>query len=102
MTERHILLATAVALVVAGPAVVSVAALPQAEPGGPVFVIASPFRDAGALVAAAGGRLVGPVQPRLGRLAASPDPRFPETLRAEGAWFVVSDPRLLAFCGVSL
>ena len=101
MTERRLLLSLALSLAVAGPGVVAFAALPDPAPGSAVLVVAGPLGDAETLVAAAGGRLIGPVQPRIGRLAASPDPLFAASLRAAGAWIIVSDPRILALCGVA-
>ena len=55
------------------------------------------LRKAG--VAFASHRAVGPVEPRIGFLAAGHAPGFAGRLRAAGAWLVIDGARLLALCG---
>jgi hypothetical protein len=77
------------------------ALLAAAPPGdaGPWLVLAAPWRDAGALVAAAGGHAVGPVSAPLGLLAAAEEPGFPA--RAAALGLLLIDARALPdFCGV--
>ncbi|SLN52400.1 hypothetical protein ROJ8625_02641 [Roseivivax jejudonensis] len=60
----------------------------------PLLVIA---RDPGALVARAGGRVVGPARAPLAILADA-DPGLPDRLRALGAWHVGGAAALAALC----
>jgi hypothetical protein len=86
------------------PALVLAAApaamLAGAPPGdaGPWLVLAPPWRDADALVAAAGGREVAPARAPLGLLAAADAPGFPG--RAAALGLVVLNARAVAdLCG---
>jgi hypothetical protein len=82
---------------VAAPAALIAASSPGDT--GPWLVLAPPWRDAGVLVAAAGGREVGPASAPLGRLAAAEEPGFPA--RAAALGLLVIDARALPdFCGV--
>ncbi len=99
MDNGRILLALALAAGLAGPVGIAVAGSEPGD-GAPVFVLAGPWADASAVAVRAGGRPVGPRQPRAGALVFSPDPDFVTRLKAEGAWLVLADPRLLALCGV--
>jgi hypothetical protein len=82
-------------------AAVPAALVAAAPPGdaGPWVVVAPPWRDAAALVVAAGGRDVGPLTAPLGRLATADAPGFP--VRAAALGLLVLDARALPdFCGV--
>lgn len=92
MTTGRAFAALAIALSLAAPLGVSLAAGTEAA-SAVYLVVAAPWADAGALVAEAGGRLSGPRQPPLGRIAAGEG--FPHRLREAGAWLVVGDARLL-------
>ena len=71
------------------------------DPGAGVYlVLAPPWRDAEALVAAAGGRTLGPEAAPIGRFAAADVPGFPTRARELG--LVVLDGRALAnLCGTN-
>jgi hypothetical protein len=76
-----------------------VAAAPPGDVG-PWLVLAPPWRDAGALVVAAGGREVGPLTAPLGLVATADAPGFPA--RAAALGLLVLDARALPdFCGVT-
>jgi len=99
MTAGRAFAALALALSFAGPLGVSLAA--GTKGAGEVYlVVGAPWADVEAVVAAAGGRLTGPSQPLVGRVAAGGDDGFPRRLRRAGAWLVVGNPRLLSLCGV--
>lgn len=83
----------AVVLVLAAP----FAALPAAGRG-PVLVILPPWQDAEALVAAAGGRLIGPLRAPFAVLADGAD-GFAERLRQGGAWAVTDGAGVARICG---
>ena len=68
------LMAFPVIVLVSGPAAVLTAA-PPGDEAGLHLVLAAPWRDAGALIAAAGGRPVGPGGAPFGHLVAA-DPGF--------------------------
>ncbi len=87
------------ALGLTGPVAV-LSAGPVPEPFAAVLVVTPPWVSATEVIQRAGGALRGPVQPRLGRIASSQDPEFENRLRREGAWLIINDTRLLAFCGV--
>jgi hypothetical protein len=83
-------------------AAVPAALVAPAPPGdaGPWLVLAPPWRDAAALVIAAGGREVGPATAPLGLFAAADAPGFPH--RAAALGLLVLDVRALPdFCGVT-
>ncbi len=85
------------ALALAAAPAVLLAAAPPGE-GGPWIVLAAPWRDAGALVAAAGGQAIGPATAPLGLLAASDVPGFPG--RAAALGLLVLDAGTVAeLCG---
>ena len=67
----------------------------------PVLVIAPPWDGGvGALVQAAGGRIVGPVSAPFGALASFPAPGAdPSRLRRLGAWAVRDAAAFAALCG---
>jgi hypothetical protein len=76
------------------------AAAPRGEVG-PWLVVAPPWRDAGALVAAAGGQAVGPTTAPFGVLAAAEAADFAD--RAAGLGLLVLDAQALPFlCGGDL
>jgi hypothetical protein len=80
----------------AAPAALLAAAPPGEE--GPWIVLAAPWRDAGALIAAAGGQAIGPAEAPLGRLAASDAAGFPG--RAAALGLLVLDAGAVAdLCG---
>jgi len=86
------------------PAALLLAAPGDAAParaGTPLLVIVPPGAPAAAMVARAGGRLVGPVRAPFGVLAAGEGPGFAARLRAAGAWQVMPAGRLAALCGAS-
>lgn len=97
MTAGRAFAALAIALSFAGPLGVSLAGVKGA---GPVYFVAAPWADAETVVAKAGGRLSGPRQPLVSRVAFAEDDDFPRGLRQAGAWLVVDDARLLTICGV--
>lgn len=98
MTDGRPFIGLAGVLALLGPAALALSE-PARSPAGPLLVIAGPQTEQ--VIAAAGGRLVGPRQPRFGRLSQGADPEFAQRLRRAGAWLVISDPRLLAICGVT-
>ncbi|MGC8203826.1 hypothetical protein ACP2AV_14085 [Aliiroseovarius sp. PTFE2010] len=67
---------------------------------GPALVITPPWRDAGVVVADAGGWLVGPDQALFGAFAQANHPEFSERARQAGAWAVVNSAALAAICGL--
>ncbi|WP_417719218.1 hypothetical protein [Salipiger sp.] len=70
--------------------------------GQPVLVLAPPWgQGAAAIVAATGGRVVGPVTAPFGALAVFAVPRPGPGLRARGAWSVHDAGVLASFCGAS-
>ncbi|MFY0635953.1 MAG: hypothetical protein JXQ91_19240 [Vannielia sp.] len=68
---------------------------------GPVLVIVPPWSDAPAVLAASGGRPLGPVRAPFAVLAAFPSPESATQARAHGAWAVLGGAALAALCGVS-
>lgn len=84
--------------VAATPLALLSAAPPRA--GAPVLVIAAPWRDAGAIIAAAGGAVLGPQTAPLATIATSDRPDFAARLRRSGAFAVLDGTRLAAICGV--
>jgi hypothetical protein len=81
----------------AAPAALLAGTAPPGE-SGPWLVLAAPWRDAGALVAAAGGQVAGPATAVLGVVATAETPGFPD--RAAALGLVVRDARALPdFCG---
>jgi hypothetical protein len=80
---------------------VAVATVRAVAPSSGVYlVITPPWLDPGAVISAANGREVGVVQPAVGRVVQGRDAEFVNRLWKAGAWLVLSDPRLLALCGV--
>lgn len=66
---------------------------------GPALVITPPWRDAGTVVARAGGWLVGPNQALFGAFAQANHPKFSERAKQAGAWAVLNSAALAAICG---
>jgi hypothetical protein len=99
MNLGRLFTASALGLAIAGPAALAVTTA-GAEPAAVTWMLAAPWADPDAVVDDAGGRLAGPRQPRLGRLAYG-EGDFGRRLRQAGAWLVVANPRILAICGVS-
>jgi hypothetical protein len=97
------LAAQALAPLAAAPAAALLAARPAPGAAGPLLVVAPPWRDADALLAAAGGRPVGPAVAPLGRLAADAAPHRPRPfvarLRAAGALLALDAGALARLCG---
>ena len=88
-----------------GPALALWGAVPDGRGPEPAIqaALVPPWRDAEAVVAAAGGRPVGPWGASLAILA-TPDPAvedFAGRLRTAGAWLVIDATRLAAICGVA-
>ncbi len=80
---------------------VAVATVRAVAPANGVYlVITPPWRDAATVISEANGREVGVVQPVVGRVVQGRDAEFTDRLWKAGAWLVLSDPRLLALCGV--
>lgn len=103
---RHVVTGWAILLgLVVTIASLGVAALPGGQPvaGAPVLVIAPPWGPgAAAIVAAAGGMPLGPVEAAFGTLAAF-DGMVPiDEMRALGAWSVRDGAALALLCGVIL
>lgn len=81
------------------PATVLSAAAPRAD-AGIYLVLAAPWRDAGGLIAAAGGRPVGPGTAPLGHVVSAEDTAFPG--RAADLGLLVLDGRVLGLiCGTA-
>jgi hypothetical protein len=71
-------------------------------PNGPIaLVIAPPWMDTAGIVAASGGRLIGPVQSPFAVLAESGDPGFSENLLARGIWAVRDGSVVAQLCGTN-
>lgn len=77
----------------------AVLAAPVSE--GPVLLILPPWADAGALLAASGGRALGPTRAPFALLAAYPSPAAARGARTHGAWAVLGGSALALLCGVS-
>ena len=73
------------------------AAFPAARQG-PVLVLVPPWTDADALVAAAGGRVIGPARAPFAVLADG-GAGFAERLRLNGAWAVADGAGIARLCG---
>ncbi|MDJ0820979.1 MAG: hypothetical protein QNJ09_04095 [Paracoccaceae bacterium] len=72
-------------------------------PGRPVLVIAPPWGgDASAIVTAAGGQLIGPVQAPLAALALFDGAVPVEDMRLGGAWGVRDGAVIARICGVDI
>ena len=84
-------------LALAGP-MLPLVSLPPAA-GGVVLVVSPPWRDAMAIIDAAGGRPVGPVTTWLGAFAMSDAADFADRLRTAGAWASLNGTALAALCG---
>ena len=69
--------------------------------GTPMLVVIPPWRDAGAIVQAAGGWIIAPRAAPFAVLAAADGTDFPDSLRAGGAWWVMSGDALASICGAS-
>ncbi|WP_172299622.1 hypothetical protein [Pseudoruegeria sp. HB172150] len=82
--------------VAAGPAAITFGDAPH--PDRPMLVIAAPWHDASQIVAAAGGRIVGPQRAPLAVFAIG-DAGFADRARASGAWSVTDGTTLAAICG---
>ncbi len=80
------------------PAVVLTAPAPAT---GPMLVILPPWRDAGAVLATAGARPLGPQNAPFAVIATGP-PGAAARLRESGAWAVTDASALAAICGVSV
>lgn len=83
-----------------GPLIVLASA--DAPKDAPLLVISGWGDTAEARIAAAGGEVVGPIRAPLGLFATSRDPKFPDALRAAGAWAVIDGGRIAALCGETL
>ncbi|TGD67613.1 hypothetical protein EYC08_02845 [Tabrizicola sp. WMC-M-20] len=81
-----------VANLLAGPPQVSV----------PALVILPPWLDAGLLVLASGGRVIGPETAPFARFVVSDDPGFFPRLVEAGAWWVFDGQRLASLCGANV
>lgn len=81
------------------PPVLAVRAAPVGD--GPRLVVHAPWTDGAALVARAGGMVVGPRDAPMGILAArGTADGFDARLRAAGAWAVIDGSVLARLCGV--
>ena len=67
--------------------------------GSTLAVVVPPWRDAGAVVAAAGGVLLPVASAPLSVQAAGPEPDFAARLRAAGAWAVLPADANSFLCG---
>lgn len=87
----------------AAPAAALLAARPSPGAGGPLLVVAPPWRDPAVLLAEAGGRPIGPSAAPLGLLAADDAPDHPRSfaarLQAAGALFALDAGALARLCG---
>jgi hypothetical protein len=88
------------AIVALGPAALALGATP-AQPGRPALVIAAPWTDVEAALAAAGGRAIGPVRPRIAALGVVDDPAALKRLAGE-VWWIVDGAALARLCGVGV
>lgn len=91
------MLAALVGVVALGPAALALSGGTVAQ-GAPVLVLAAPWRDAAAIIEAAGGRVIALADAPLATLGVAPDEAALARLRAE-AW-VLDGRRAAAFCGV--
>lgn len=87
-----------ISLLFAGPLLALAASKPV--PGEVVLVIGPGVTERHVMIAAAGGRLLGPAEARFGVLALSEKDDFAASLMAQGAWFVVDGRRVAFLCGV--
>lgn len=101
MADTRLILAWSMALclAVAGPFLPLLAAAAP-DPGAVLLVVVPPWKDALAVVEAAGGRLIGPEQSWLGAFAASEAADFAARLRHAGAWTSLDGAVLAALCGL--
>lgn len=99
MTDWRVFLAWVMGLGLAltGP-LLPLLALPGGS-GGLLLVVTPPWRDSLGVIDAAGGRPIGPVPARIGRLATSDRAGFPERLRAAGAWVILDGYAISTLCG---
>lgn len=67
---------------------------------GPFLVTLPPWADAEAIVTAAGGRIIGPLEAPFAVLATADADGFARLARARGAWFVTDGAALARLCGV--
>lgn len=67
---------------------------------GPVIVVVPPWRDAETVIAAAQGRIIGPVRAPFAVFAAFETEIDPQTARHAGAWAVLDGAALAELCGV--
>lgn len=71
-------------------------------PNGPIaLVIAPPWMDTAGIIAAYGGRLIGPFQSPFAVLAESADPEFSNNLLASGIWAVRDGSVVAQLCGIN-
>lgn len=87
-----------ISLLFAGPLLALAASKPV--PGEAVLVISPGAAERHIMIAAAGGRVLGPAEARFGVLALSEEDDFVASLLAHGAWFVVDGRRVAFLCGV--
>ncbi|MDW3183269.1 MAG: hypothetical protein R8F89_14905 [Roseobacter sp.] len=87
-----------ISLLFAGPLLALAASKPV--PGEVVLVIGPGSAERQVMIAAAGGRVLGPAEARFGVLALSEEDGFAASLLAQGAWFVVDGRRVAFLCGV--
>lgn len=98
-TVEHLPTLAVSALGVVGAVAVLAAAAPPPTPNAPILALAPPWRDAGSLVEAAGGRPLGPTGAPLATLAVADDAATLRAIRAAGVWLI--DGRAVArWCGV--
>jgi hypothetical protein len=71
-----------------------------AAPGEPALVIAAPWTDVEALVAAAGGRVVAPASAPMATLGVFPDAASLARVVGAGGWLVLDGRAAAALCGV--
>jgi len=78
--------------------VMSLGAIPKAKHGAPVLVVIAPWKNAEAIVAEAGGRVIGFDRAVFAVVGQSDSPEFAERLLLLGAWLVRDGSRLSWLC----
>ncbi|QDC09013.1 hypothetical protein FHY55_07035 [Oceanicola sp. D3] len=79
--------------------VAAILAAPVAD--GPVLIVLPPWADAEAVLAASGGRLIGPTRAPFAMLAAYPSPTAARSAPGHGAWAVFNGGAIALLCGAS-
>lgn len=87
-------------LAILGGPIGAIAAAPP-RPDAPILVVVAPWTDLGALVAAAGGVLIGPRIAPLGSLTSATHPDYITALGDQGAWLILDGALLANLCGVN-